>query len=484
MSLEFRHCPIRAQTGRLLRLVAVALWAVVGSSEAAFAQSPPAAAPVALADGARLRPAVIDHAITQWSKLDDDQRLALVDDALQSGDFDLADELLGKLGPRSLATELRGQYLTGVLRKAQGRYEEAIDVFRALLAGRPELTRVRLELAHTLYQAKQDESARHHFELVLGASAADPNLERTVRGFISSMDARRRWQFSTYMTVAPSTNLNQGSDKRTVTLNGLPFILSESSVKQRGVGVVSGFQGGYFHPLGQGLDLLTTVGLHVKRYKQSEFNDTLGTLSIGPRWRWDRGFVGFYGTAESRQVEDADQYKSWGGLLSTGYSLTSQDMMFGDVSCSKRSFDEDWRGSNLEYWSGHACSLAGRFERHLDSATYVRVLGSLGRENTARDHLDNRFYAGGFGAYRELTMGISLYLQALYTRRRFLGDYPVIGEPRVDDRIDLSTQLIKRDFQIFGLAPALQYTYTINKSNVEFLAFDAHGVSLTLTKKF
>ena len=479
-----RRSPTRARPNRLLRLAAAVVVVVGGLSCTATAQTTPSAVPGVLASGAPLRPAAIDNAISQWDRLDDEQRLALIDDALQSGDFELADRLLARLGARSAVAALRGQYLTGVLRKAQGRYDEAIDIFRGMLASHPELTRVRLELAHTLFQAKQDESARHHFELVLGASAADPNLEKTVRGFISSMDARRRWQFSTYMTVAPSTNLNQGSEKRSVNLNGLPFILSDNSVKHGGVGIVTGLQGGYFHPLTDSVDLVTSVGLHVKRYKYSEFNDTIGTASLGPRWRTERGFVGLYGVVESRQIEDADYFKSWGFLLSTGYSLSAQNIVFADLACSKRSFDENWRGSNLEYWNGHACSVNGRFEHHLDSQTYVRVLSGVGRENTARDHLDNRYYTGGLGIYRELPTGISLYLQALYTKRLFLGAYPGIGERRDDDRYDLSVNLIKRDFQIFGLAPMLQYTYTINQSNVEFQAFNAHGVSLTMTKKF
>ena len=44
--------------------------------------------------------------------------------------------------------------------------------------------------------------------------------------------------------------------------------------------------------------------------------------------------------------------------------------------------------------------------------------------------------------------------------------------------------ITKRDWKIFDLAPSLQYTYTHQDSNVDFTAFDAHGVSFTLTKKF
>jgi Surface lipoprotein assembly modifier len=50
--------------------------------------------------------------------------------------------------------------------------------------------------------------------------------------------------------------------------------------------------------------------------------------------------------------------------------------------------------------------------------------------------------------------------------------------------VELSLNVTKRDLELFGLAPMVQYTYTINDSNVGFYQYDAHGVSLTLTKQF
>jgi Surface lipoprotein assembly modifier len=44
--------------------------------------------------------------------------------------------------------------------------------------------------------------------------------------------------------------------------------------------------------------------------------------------------------------------------------------------------------------------------------------------------------------------------------------------------------LTKRDFEIPGLAPQLEYTYSKAWSNTPFDSFEAHGASVTLTKQF
>ena len=134
-----------------------------------------------------------------------------------------------------------------MVRKAQGRHAEAADTFREILTDHPQFDRVRLRVrAHALRRCSEDESARHHFELVLGGSGTQPGLANTVKSYINAIDSRRRWDFSTYFSIAPSTNLNQGSDNRVVYLNGLPFIIDNA--KEFGVGIVTGMQGGYRQP--------------------------------------------------------------------------------------------------------------------------------------------------------------------------------------------------------------------------------------------
>lgn len=431
----------------------------------------------------------LDDVRRVWPDLVPYQQFAAIDQLIAAGAHDDAEALLAATDYSKPTDQLTKRFFIGLIRRAQGQNAEAVATFRAILADHPEFSRVRMALAATLYQTEDDEAARHHLELVLADTASNPNLSNTVRGYINAIDGRRRWDASAYVTIAPSTNFNQGSTDSIVYLTGpdgnpLPFELDKDNRKRSGVGVAAGLQASYRQPLADQLDLILSGGLNTKTYKDSDFNDALIDFTIGPRLRLEWGYLGLYGLAEQRFYANEAYSFSYGGMVSATVRLSGQDMAFADVSCLKRDFESDWQDSDLSYQDGHTCSLNGRLEHAFSSTTLLRVLGGAGRERTGRDHLDNdSWYAGG-GLSQELPWGVSIYAQALYTSRDYDGKYPGAGERRLDDRWDFSMNLTKRDWILFDMAPMIQYIYTVNGSSVPFFDYDAHGVNLTLTKRF
>lgn len=418
-----------------------------------------------------------------WSRLDHKQRILALEQVAASGDVELVERLTAK-GGLDGDREVQSRFYRAVALKRRGDHGEAVSEFRALLAERPDFARVRLELATSLYELKEDESSRHHFELVLAGSAADPDLERVVRSFTTAMDSRRRWEFSSYLTVAPSTNLNQGSEQKIVMINGLPFELDQTSLKKSGIGIVSGFQGGWRHPVADAIDFVVNAGAHSRRYSDRDFNDTIGSVSAGPRFRFGRGLLGVYGLAERRWFGDEDYSRSLGGMVSGSIDLTGREALAGDVACSRRVFDEHWRGSDIGYQDGYGCAGTLRFDHRIDTTSILKLIAGAGMERTGRAHLDNSSWNGGAGLYKEVPWGISLYAQAMFTNRQYDGVFPTMTDARHDKRLDVSLLVVKRDLVVFGFAPSVQYTYTHNVSNVDFYRFDAHGLGMTLTKKF
>jgi outer membrane protein len=419
-----------------------------------------------------------------WSRYQPAQQFAVIEQLYQTGQADLAERLLARTEVSSPTDVKLHRFYTGLIAKAQGNHAQAAAIFRDLLAADPHFARVRLELARTLFAAKEDDGAKHHFELVLGGSAADPNLANVVKGYLQAITTRRTWEFTSYVSFAPSTNLNQGSANKTIDLNGLQFQLSDANQKKSGIGVNAGFQGGYRLPVTASLDLVATAGAHAKRTNESDVNDTIATGSFGPRFRFDAGQLGLYGTIEKRWLADADLSLAYGGLLAGSLRFGVQDQIHGDVACQIRTNDHDWRRHDLSYQDGHACSASMRFEHAFNTSSYVRFLGGGGQERTQRIHLDNDSWFAGAGVHNELPWGVSVYLQGLYTERAYDGVFPGSTAARRDQRIDLSLNVTKRDLEIFGLAPMVQYTYTTNTSNVGFYQYDAHGVGLTMTKRF
>ena len=99
---------------------------------------------------------------------------------------------------------------------------DAITALRTILIDLPDLVRVRLELARAFFLNGDDGLARDHFERVL-AGNPPPSVVANVQLFLESIRARRRW--STYLGVAllPSTNIGRDPHENTIiTIPGLP----------------------------------------------------------------------------------------------------------------------------------------------------------------------------------------------------------------------------------------------------------------------
>ena len=97
----------------------------------------------------------------------------------------------------------------------QDLYDKAIDAFRAILVNRPNLVRVRLELARTFFLKGQDGLARRHFEAVL-AGGVPPPVAANIQRFLAIMQSRKRMIGYFGLAVAPDSNLNAASESEII----------------------------------------------------------------------------------------------------------------------------------------------------------------------------------------------------------------------------------------------------------------------------
>jgi outer membrane protein len=425
----------------------------------------------------------VDQLDARWAAMTFVQRAAVLDQLIQLAEYDKAERYLQGLTAKTPGEQLDLQFLRGALYKRQGKTAEAVAIFRAILADHPNATRARAELAETLFIQQNDDSARHHFDLLLGSGNAQ--TDRITQSYINAIDARRRWDFTSYVTLAPSTNLNQGAANSNISdFQGLRGQLNDRNVKKAGVGIAGGSQAGYRQPLTDTVDLMIAGGINGRRYKDSRFDTHSGSISIGPRVRTPWGFVGLYGLADKGWSADQAHNASFGGQFSTLTRFNAANVFYADLVCSQRRFNTSWDHTDLSYQDGRSCAVNNRLEHHLSSSSFVSFIGRVGQDKTETRHLDNRSISGGVGYFTDLPFGLSVYSQLLVSHSEYAGKYPTFDHARKDNKGELSFQLTKRDWQIMGLAPSLQYSYTRNFSNIDFLSFDAHGVNLTLTKKF
>ena len=113
--------------------------------------------------------------------------------------------------------------------------DEAIATLLAILADRPELVRVRLELARAFFYKGKDTLARGHFERVLAGEVPEA-VKANVQRFLGQIRARRRWTMYVGAALLPDSNIGSGTDEEVVYINfsgiELPFTSTPRTNRQ------------------------------------------------------------------------------------------------------------------------------------------------------------------------------------------------------------------------------------------------------------
>ena len=166
-------------------------------------------------------------------------------------------------------------------------YDKAIVAFRMILVNRPDLVRVRLELARAFFLKGQDGLARRHFELVL-AGGVPPPVAANILNFLNAMQARKRFTGYFGAAVAPDSNLNAASESEIIYIDTvfgrLPFTREGDFGAQSGLGLSVWGGGEYQYPLSERLRLRAGADVAQREYGGSDFDQLFIAAHTGPRW--------------------------------------------------------------------------------------------------------------------------------------------------------------------------------------------------------
>jgi tetratricopeptide (TPR) repeat protein len=409
--------------------------------------------------------------ISEYEASTESTKVKLLIKLAKSGQHDLAASLLkryplaGEFGPN------RQLYIEGLILKARGNLTGAAKKYRAALADDPSLTMVRAELAQSLFQLEEDDSAKHHLNLLM-AEAPNEYEAQGIRSFIDTIDARRPFTFNAYVSVAPSTNVNNGSSNETIyaPLWGVEMDIDKDSREQSGVGFSTGFSAGYAHRL----------GMYASVYTDDDYNIYGASQSAVLRYILNGGFLGA-GVVASETMKNDEiglSYYSYGPRVSLQKAITPQDRI-------NLSSVYEWRTyPDTSLSDGTALMIDGSWNHAFDSSLTASLGTGYDRIKTEVDFTAYETYSGSAGLYKELPKGITVDLNGEVRFSDFDAMDPIAGVRRKDTRLAGTVALTKRDFNIWGYAPALEYTYVYNDSNISLYEFDSHSVDFRLSKDF
>ena len=445
-------------------------------------------APMVIApDQARAEPTVTAQNMAAYQAADENHRIRILIKLVEAGYVNAADQMLVTFPLQGPLAANRSLYVQGLIAHKRGHLTEAVSKFRAALASDPHLTLVRVELAKTLAELDENDSAKHHLKL-LESETQDPQQLASIRSFVESLDAKHPLTFSGFVSIAPSSNINQGSSHATVVSPGLAGInglnpvgtIAPGSQATSGIGIMGGVNVGFTHRLDDNLQAVLAASLSSTFYPSSNIITVNASQSAEIRYLIQDGYVGLGGIASQSAdpVNLALGYTSYGPRVSLSKLVTPRDQITASAAY-------EWRNYvNSPVSNGNAVTVNGVFTHALDSTANIAVLG--GYDNVTQQLAYNSYQdvSFGLGFYKELPRGITLQGQGTARFAGFNDVNPLQAITRQDQQLTGSLTVTKRDWNVLGFAPSLNYTYTRNNSNITLFDFDSHNVDFRLTKNF
>ena len=172
-------------------------------------------------------------------------------------------------------------------------------------------------------------------------------------------------------------------------------------------------------------------------------------------------------------------YYSYGPRIGFQKDVTPQDRI-------NLSSVYEWRNySDGGLNDGTALMIDGSWSHAFSSDLNTSINVGFDRINSNLDYNSYKSYSAGLGVYKELPHGITTNLHGQVSQSNFDSMFPFpYNVVRKDQRFTGSIGLTKRDWNIWGYAPGIEYTYLYNHSNVANYEFDSHSLDFRLTKDF
>lgn len=407
--------------------------------------------------------------------------LALAERLFEQDKLDEAEAILSALRDAEAqeVDQVQTSFLLGMIAAKREDYDTAVSYFRGILDNRPDLVRVRLELARALFALKRDQAAAYHFRLALADGLPDA-VKANIKLFLDQIQARKIWRVNAQFGVAPDSNVTAGPRDRNVELFGLPFQLNEDALERSGLGVSTSLNASFFPRISGRWRGEFRAGGSITDYENIHFDDAFLFAEAGPRYETPGMSISALG-AVSRRYFGGDGYTtSIGGKTSLSKGLNARTWATFRFSGAYLDYDE------TDFRDGPVFSAGVTFRRAINRLSTVQLGGTVTREQTGDLLLRNTQYLFNAAYSRELPLGVTVQIGPDLFFRRFDNEDP--QNMNIDFRRDWtyggSVFVTKRDWRFAGFAPVVSYQYLYNESNADRFDYVRHRANIGLTRTF
>ena len=380
---------------------------------------------------------------------------------------------------------VEADFQKGLRALAAGDAETAIRLFRAILAERPGLPRVRLELARAYFEAREwDRSRREFFAVLSGGVPA--SVKANILRFLQAIDARRGfdWDLSIAFATSPEAGRDYDTDTVEIDVFGIPLpftvereddgdygVRARGSAEYRveipgaGAGLrLSGFGEGFFDVFegeGSGADdyrVGARAGLRGAWPQTTVFGaPVISTRHFGGEHLEDR--LGFETGVEWRSVSGLSLFATGAAGVVDDHVSDFRDGTFGRLR------------------AGVARSIGGRAQA--GAALSAEILDADGR-------FESYTLLGGevFGR-ADVGLGIDATARAYLLNQDYRDEVPLLRRTRDEWEYGLDVELSKTDLFLMGqFTPFVKAGYSRRTSSIDAFSYRELRFEVGVQKSF
>lgn len=393
-----------------------------------------------------------------------------------AGRWDEAEDELSRVRGRLDVDPLEVLFLTGMLAQGQRQYDRAVDAFRRILDQQPGLVRVRLELARTLFDKRDDEAARFHFERALSGGLPEP-VQVNVQRYLAQIRARRDWTLEGGIGVLPDSNINTGTNQQYVNIGGLPFTLSSEAREQSGVGLQVSLQGTKSFRVAEAWQLRAFASMLRRDYPDSRFDDMILRAGIGPRRLFQRGEVGVAPFYSERRFGNDILNRADGVRADGVWQLSARYIGEGAFEYQRFTYptlpDRD---------GGVTWAFLG--VRYLATPSTQFLLGvDYYRDDAREPAFRNEATGWTVGWFTDWPRAVSSGITVRVADTQFEGFQGLFGAYRNDRFTTITTNFTKRDWSFHEFVPTLSVSFFENDSSIPFFGFTRRQVLIAVNRR-
>ncbi len=397
---------------------------------------------------------------------------------LAAGDYGGARAALRVLIAGRPDAALHAAMLEAMILVRQGQRAEAAALLRQILAAEPRFEPARRELAALLAADGQAAGALYHARTLM-ATTQDARLRAELQGFIAAQEAGRARGITTRFAILPSSNANGGTDARSVSVGGLPFVPDPGSRATAAIGLALGATAWNRWQLGERSDATLSASIDTRQYDKAAVADetTVGLrLDFGlvrPRARLR------FGPNADVTWKEGERYRERIGLAVSGdYRLRPDLQLGGNLAV----WSQDHPGRGFLDGTRVAGSLDARHVVGPDLALSLSLPFTI--ETAKAAHLEHRDIGLTLAAEKAWPGGLISGASIGRTWNRYEGDFPAFGTPRRDIVTTASLSLRHRDLRLRSFVPELTLTWGRSRSNIPFFDYIRRDIGLAFTQRF